>query len=105
MNYEAPNIAFVWHEGVTKEPHLVALVAYKATTHADALEECFALTNHIDSDWRENARVIATGLGLNRSTSVGDFIQLGLHLYRCDPESWTHVAPTKWQLFKALFVI
>jgi len=98
-----PNIALLYHEG-NPANYLAAIVRYEADNHEDALEEIFELTNHIDHDWRTNEGVIATNIGLNRSTSVGDFIQLGAHLYRCDPNGWTHVAPTMWQLIQSLFI-
>lgn len=70
------------------------------------LEEAFESTNHIEGMWQHNTNVLATGIpfGQGRSTSVGDYVQIGIHLYRCDPMGWTHVAPTKWQLIKSFFV-
>ena len=42
----------------------------------NAQDVAYRLTNHIDTDWRENKEV--TGLTENaRSTSVGDVIQIG----------------------------
>ncbi len=50
-----------------REYHLVAIVS------SDHRNDGFSLTNHIDSDWRENDGVIALP-GEHRSTSVGDII-------------------------------
>jgi hypothetical protein len=102
--YTMPNIAFVYHEGLPgADPLLAAFVAYEGTTHEDILEEVFVITNHVDDDWTRDHRVVCTGLS-NRSTSAGDFVQIGIHLYRCDWDGWTHVAPSKWQLIKSFFV-
>lgn len=102
--YDLPRIALVWHESPIGTPILVAIVMYHTDDYHEALDECFTSTNNIEHDWRKNTNVIATNLGVNRSTSVGDYIQLGQHLYRCDPNGWTHVAPTTWQLIKSLFI-
>ena len=48
--------------------HPVALV------QAASLEEAYQLTNHRDTDWRENKAVKAVALPPPRSTSVGDVI-------------------------------
>jgi hypothetical protein len=44
-----------------------------ADVEAEALGEVFQLTNHIDSDWRTNARVSPYECA-GRSTSVGDIV-------------------------------
>lgn len=57
----------LWKER-NKFYQLVALV------EADSLDEVYALTNHIDHDWRENALVKTMSPTPTRSTSVGDVI-------------------------------
>ena len=42
----------------------------------DAQDVAYRLTNHIDTDWRENEEVTALS-DKARSTSVGDVIQVG----------------------------
>ncbi len=96
MNITAPKLALVYH--VHNElPTLAAIVA------TDSLEVAFESTNTIDRPWQSNANVISTGVSM-RSTSVGDYVQMGINIWRCDPMGWTHVAPTKWQLIKSFFV-
>jgi hypothetical protein len=103
------SIAQVYHKEATHpDPVLVAIVGCDTVNHAEMLEDAFRLTNHITNDWSTNPQVMPTGLGTGRSTSVGDYIQLGLHVYRCDPTGWTHIfdipAPTRWQIIKSFFV-
>ena len=51
---------------------------YTCVAHVDdwALDDAFRLTNHIESSWTDNDKVIEINAGLSkRSTSVGDIIQ------------------------------
>ena len=65
-----------------REYNLVAVV--KATDPDDG----FALTNHIDSDWRNNEGVVALP-GEHRSTSVGDIIVADSVTYIVDKVGFT----------------
>ena len=106
MNITMPGLALVYHTSrITARPYLAAIVACPQRQHAEMLEEVFESTNHIEGNWTHNNNVLSTGFHeQQRSTSAGDYVQIGIHLYRCDPTGWTHVAPTKWQLIKSFFV-
>lgn len=65
-----------------KEPTEALCYKKAADVRTDDLEEAFALTNHVDTDWTEGARVTAVGQGC-RSTSTGDVMKMSdgsLHL-------------------------
>lgn len=49
---------------------------------ADACEEAFCLTNHIDCPWWENEGVTKMLLGPERSTSVGDVVVVNGEAFR-----------------------
>lgn len=60
-----------------------------AEVKADNIEEVFALTNHIDSDWTENEGVTkAPGATRFRSTSVGDVVVADGERYLCANIGW-----------------
>jgi hypothetical protein len=59
-----------------------------ADVQAKDLEEVFRLTNHIESDWRENKEVIPAP-SAKRSTSVGDVVkEFGGDTYECASCGW-----------------
>lgn len=65
-----------------------------ATVEASCLGEVFQLTNHIDSNWTENAEVIElfTPKDRTRSTSVGDIVSdENGHFHRVQPSGWMEV--------------
>ncbi len=75
----------LWKER-DKYYHLVALV------EAGSLEEVYALTNHIDRDWRENALVKSMATRPPRSTSVGDVIVQGDKAWLVDRTGFRRIA-------------
>ena len=66
----------------------VALVDVGGIRGEDALEIAFERTNHIDCAWWENEDVILVADPKQRSTSVGDLVQLGADYFLVDSFGW-----------------
>jgi len=87
--YHAKNPTF----GFGKEQPFPEAYKKVALVEADSIDDVFRITNHIDSDWRDNPEVKEHNLfEKDRSTSVGDVVvdENGVRFY-CAPVGWTEM--------------
>lgn len=72
-----------------------ALVEYKkvAEVETESLMIAFELTNHIITNWTQNALVKPLNGDRHRSTSVGDLMLHDKKLYRIEGYGFTEISP------------
>lgn len=76
-------------------PHRYRCVAHVDT---DSPEEAFRLTNHIDHDWTENAKVLSHGPEPLRSSSIGDVVVTTAGPMLCCRVGWKSVYALQRQM-------
>ena len=84
----------VYHATLSSEPFFLVAHLYlnKNKSHEQLCEEAFVKTNTIHNAWWENEGVTPMFKGSScRSTSTGDYVQIGNKKYSCENIGWKEI--------------